>query len=44
MKLLGRANWWAPGPLVRWWERHGFREGAEAGSGDTSREPQPAAV
>ncbi|WP_435746914.1 MMPL family transporter [Nocardioides sp. SYSU DS0663] len=36
MKLLGRWNWWAPGPLARWWERHGFREGREPG------EPQPA--
>jgi RND superfamily putative drug exporter len=26
MKLLGGANWWAPGPLRRWWERYGFRE------------------
>ena len=26
MKLLGRANWWAPGPMRRWWERHGVRE------------------
>ena len=26
MKLLGRANWWAPGPMRRWWERHGLRE------------------
>ena len=26
MRVLGRANWWAPGPLVRWWQRHGFRE------------------
>ena len=26
MKLLGRWNWWAPGPMARWWERHGFRE------------------
>jgi uncharacterized membrane protein YdfJ with MMPL/SSD domain len=26
MKLLGRWNWWAPAPMVRWWERHGFRE------------------
>ena len=31
MKLLGRANWWAPGPLLRWWERHGFREGEDGG-------------
>ena len=28
MALLGRANWWAPGPLRRWWEQHGFREGS----------------
>ena len=27
MKLLGRWNWWAPGPLQRFWERHGIREG-----------------
>ena len=26
MRLLGSANWWAPGPLRRWWERHGHRE------------------
>ena len=26
MRLLGSANWWAPGPLRRWWERHGLRE------------------
>ncbi len=28
MRLLGRANWWAPGPLRRWWERYGHREEA----------------
>jgi RND superfamily putative drug exporter len=28
MRLLGRANWWAPGPLARWWRRYGFREEA----------------
>ena len=27
MKLLGQWNWWAPGPLRRWWERYGLREG-----------------
>ena len=27
MRLLGRWNWWAPAPMLRWWERHGFREG-----------------
>ncbi len=26
MRLLGTVNWWAPGPLRRWWERHGLRE------------------
>ncbi len=26
MKLLGRWNWWAPAPLLRFWERHGIRE------------------
>jgi len=28
MRLMGRANWWAPAPMARWWERHGFREDA----------------
>ncbi|MBA3742097.1 efflux RND transporter permease subunit [Sporichthya sp.] len=27
MRLLGAANWWAPTPLRRAWERYGFREG-----------------
>jgi RND superfamily putative drug exporter len=26
MRLLGRANWYAPAPLARWWERHGHQE------------------
>ncbi len=26
MRLLGRANWWAPGPMQRWWERYGHHE------------------
>jgi len=26
MTLLGRANWWAPGPMSRWWEKYGIRE------------------
>jgi uncharacterized membrane protein YdfJ with MMPL/SSD domain len=30
MKLLGRWNWWAPGPLARWWDKYGFREGGAA--------------
>jgi len=44
MKLLGRLNWWAPGPLARWWARYGFREGDDAGSGEPSRTPEPAGV
>jgi len=40
MKLLGRWNWWAPAPMLRWWRRHGFRE-AEA---PTAPEPEPAGV
>jgi uncharacterized membrane protein YdfJ with MMPL/SSD domain len=31
MRLLGNANWWAPGPLRRWWERHGIRESETVG-------------
>ncbi|HEU4913109.1 MAG TPA: MMPL family transporter [Actinomycetes bacterium] len=30
MRLLGRWNWWAPGPLARFWARHGLREGDAA--------------
>lgn len=26
MRLLGDRCWWAPGPLRRWWDRHGLRE------------------
>ncbi|MGF1646639.1 MAG: MMPL family transporter [Kineosporiaceae bacterium] len=26
MRLLGSANWWAPAPLARWWQRYGLRE------------------
>jgi RND superfamily putative drug exporter len=33
MKLLGGWNWWAPGPLRRWWERYGWREHGEAPPG-----------
>ncbi|HET6739775.1 MAG TPA: MMPL family transporter, partial [Kribbella sp.] len=37
MRLLGRANWWAPAPLVRWWKSHGFREtDAQGWSRDSS--------
>jgi RND superfamily putative drug exporter len=26
MRLLGRANWWAPGPLRRVYRKYGLRE------------------
>ncbi|MDQ3105798.1 MAG: MMPL family transporter [Actinomycetota bacterium] len=26
MRLMGDANWWAPAPMARWWQRHGFRD------------------
>jgi RND superfamily putative drug exporter len=29
MRLLGRANWWAPGPLRRLYARYGISEAAE---------------
>ncbi|MCW2797821.1 MMPL family transporter [Nocardioides sp.] len=46
MKLLGTWNWWAPGPMRRWWERYGFREdGPDAeGPASMSAEKSPAAV
>jgi RND superfamily putative drug exporter len=40
MRLLGRWNWWAPAPMVRWWERYGFREEAAV----EDREPATVAV
>jgi len=33
MRLLGRFSWWAPRPMVRFWERYGHREDNGAGSG-----------
>jgi RND superfamily putative drug exporter len=30
MTMLGRAAWWAPGPLKRWHDRHGLREEPDA--------------
>jgi RND superfamily putative drug exporter len=26
MKLMGSLNWWAPGPMRSWYDRHGFKE------------------
>jgi trehalose monomycolate/heme transporter len=39
MRLLGRANWWAPRPLRRLYARYGIREG-----GDDPVRPERAAV
>jgi RND superfamily putative drug exporter len=36
MRLLGRWNWWAPGPLARVYRRYGLRE-----SGDPGGQPGP---
>jgi RND superfamily putative drug exporter len=30
MRLLGGVNWWAPAPLARWWDKHGFHESDDA--------------
>ncbi|HTW14755.1 MAG TPA: MMPL family transporter [Nocardioides sp.] len=39
MKLLGDWNWYAPGPLRRWWERYGFREGDDVLDGVAEDDP-----
>ncbi|XVQ12798.1 MMPL family transporter [Spirillospora sp. CA-255316] len=39
MRLLGRANWWAPGPLVRVYRRYGIREGDESPAPERDLEP-----
>ena len=39
MRLLGPANWWAPAPLARWWERHGHREHLADDDAGPAREP-----
>ncbi|MGW7070242.1 MMPL family transporter [Streptomyces sp. NPDC054855] len=43
MRLAGRANWWAPGPLQRLHRRLGLREGAGGGaqgSAESSEDPE----
>jgi RND superfamily putative drug exporter len=37
MRLLGRANWWAPAPMARFWQRYGLREGEAAPEASGSR-------
>jgi len=34
MRLMGDANWWAPAPMARWWQRHGFRDEAAVDGAD----------
>ncbi|MFD0747827.1 MMPL family transporter [Phytohabitans flavus] len=41
MRLLGRWNWWAPGPLGRVYRRYGLHETKPS---DPTREPEPAAT
>jgi RND superfamily putative drug exporter len=42
MKLLGNANWWAPGPLRRVYDRFGFKEQTELPSPLQGTEPATA--
>jgi RND superfamily putative drug exporter len=43
MRLLGRWNWWAPGPLARVYRRYGLRE-TDADEGVASVSPAPSLV
>jgi RND superfamily putative drug exporter len=38
MRLLGRANWWAPEPLGRFYVRYGIRESEGASPAGGGRE------
>jgi hypothetical protein len=40
MRLLGRWNWWAPGPLGKLYRRYGIRESDEPGPAPAGRLPQ----
>lgn len=42
MKLMGRASWWAPGPLQKLYARYGIKEG-DAALDDASKERVPVA-
>ncbi len=39
MRLLGRANWWAPRPLRRLYARYGIRDGDDAAAALPAAEP-----
>ncbi|HJX45228.1 MAG TPA: MMPL family transporter [Geodermatophilus sp.] len=40
MRLLGRANWWAPGPLRRLYARYGIRESDGGQPAAAPRDPE----
>ena len=42
MRLLGPANWWAPGPLRRLYARYGISDGDEAGGSEPAGGQPPA--
>jgi RND superfamily putative drug exporter len=39
MRLMGRANWWAPGPLARLYGKYGIREGGSPAPARSGLEP-----
>jgi uncharacterized membrane protein YdfJ with MMPL/SSD domain len=41
MRLLGRANWWAPGPLLRFYARYGIHED-DGPAAEAPRSAEPA--
>ena len=47
MRLAGNANWWAPGPLRRFYERFGIREQPvehDGGEMPVHNQPEPASA
>jgi uncharacterized membrane protein YdfJ with MMPL/SSD domain len=42
MRLLGRANWWAPGPLRRVYRKYGLRKYGLREEEPAAREVEPA--
>ncbi|WP_433327482.1 MMPL family transporter [Spirillospora sp. CA-294931] len=44
MRLLGGANWWAPGPLARLYRRYGIREDDSPATPETPKTLEPAST
>jgi hypothetical protein len=44
MKLAGEANWWAPAPLRRFYERFGIHESEDALVLDQGDDAEPSEV